>query len=67
MEKGTVLSYDKNCGMGTIARPANADVKFYANSIVGRDRAGIKQGDRVWFEVDNIKNLHVATNIRKCL
>ena len=67
MERGTVKSYDQSCGMGLISRLANADVKFYAGSILGRDRIDLKQGDPVWFEVDNIKNLHIAINIRKCM
>ncbi|MCA9402242.1 MAG: cold shock domain-containing protein [Candidatus Omnitrophica bacterium] len=65
MEKGTVKSYDKNCGMGMISRSSEVDVKFYADSIVGRDRVSLTQGDLVWFEVDSIKNLHIAINIRK--
>mgnify|MGYP001084856813 CR=1 FL=1 len=65
MQKGTVKSYDKNCGMGMISRASDVDVRFYAESIIGRDRAGLAQGDSVWFEVDNIKNLHIAINIRK--
>ena len=67
MERGTVKTYDKNCGMGLISRLANTDVRFYADSIIGRDTTGLKQGDSVWFEVDNIKNLHIAINIRKCM
>ena len=67
MERGTVKSYDKCCGMGTIRRLASEDVKFYADSIVGRDKVGLKEGDSVWFEMDNIKNLHIAINIRKSM
>ena len=67
MERGTVKSYDQSCGVGMISRLADVDVRFYDNSIVGRDRDGLKQGDPVWFEVDNIKNFHIAVNIRKCL
>ena len=65
MEKGIVKSFDKSCGMGMISRTSDSDVRFYAESIVGRSRAGLVQGDLVWFEVDNIKNLHIAINIRK--
>ena len=65
MEKGTVKSYDKNCGMGLISRLAEVDVRFYGDSIVGKERAGIKQGDSVWFDVGNIKNLYIALNVRK--
>ena len=65
MEKGTVKSYEKNCGMGTISRLTDADVSFYADSIIGKSRVDLKQGDSVWFEIGNIKNLHIAINIRK--
>jgi cold shock CspA family protein len=67
MEKGTVKSFDKSCGMGIICRDSEADIKFYAESVVGRSRAGLMTGDTVWFEVDNIKNLHIAINVRKCV
>lgn len=66
MEKGTVKSYDKSCGMGFITRLASEDVQFYTDSIIGNDRANLKSGDLVWFEVDNVKNLHIAINIRRC-
>ena len=65
MERGIIKTYDKSCGMGMIGRASNADVRFYRESIIGRDRAGLIQGDSVWFEVDNIKNLHIAINVRK--
>ena len=65
MEKGIIKSYDKNCGMGVIGRSSDKDVQFYVDSVVGRGRAGLKQGDSVWFEIDNIKNLHIAINVRK--
>ena len=65
MEKGTVKSFDKHCGMGMISRLSDVDVKFYSDSVVGRSRVDLKQGDAVWFEVDNIKNLHIAINVRK--
>ena len=45
MEKGTVKSYDKSCGMGMIGRASDVDVRFYRESIIGRDRAGLMQGD----------------------
>ena len=66
MEKGTVKMYDKNCGMGVISRAFAADVQFYSQSIVGRGRAHITQGDSVWFEINDIKNLHIAINVLKC-
>jgi len=65
MEKGIVQTFDKSCGMGMISRASEGNVKFYAESIVGGSRAGLMQGDQVWFEVDNIKNLHIAINVRK--
>ena len=65
MEKGIIKSYDKNCGMGMIGRTSDRDVRFYTDSVVGRSRADLAQGDSVWFEIDNIKNLHIAINIRK--
>ena len=65
MEKGTVESYDKSSGMGMIGRLSEADVKFFADSVIGRDRLSLASGDSVWFEVDNIKSLHIAINIRK--
>ena len=67
MEKGTVRAYDRNSGTGSISRLASADVRFYTDSIIGSDRIGLKPGDMVWFEVDNIKNFHTAINIRKCM
>jgi len=65
MEKGTVKSYDKSCGMGMIGRISDADVRFYTESVIGKSQAGLAQGDSVWFEIDNIKNLHIAINVRK--
>ena len=65
MERGIIKSYDKGCGTGMINRTSDGEVRFYTESIIGRDRIGLKTGDSVWFEVDNIKNLHVAINIRK--
>jgi len=65
MEKGIVESYDKSCGTGLISWTGNQNVRFFADSIIGKERADIKQGDSVLFEVDDIKNLHIATNIRK--
>lgn len=65
MQKGMVKSYDKSCGMGLISRSFDVDVRFYAESIIGRDRTNLAQGDAVWFEVDNIKTLHIAINVRK--
>ncbi len=66
MEKGTVKTFSKICGLGMISRLTDEDLQFYADSIVGGSRADVKQGDSVWFEVGNIKNLHIAINIRKC-
>ena len=65
MERGTVKSFDKNCGTGMISRLEEVDVRFYVESIIGRERAGLKQGDSVLFDVGNIKNLHIAVNVRK--
>lgn len=65
MERGNVRSYDKNGGMGTISRPASEDVKFFADGVLGRDRNILKEGDQVWFEVENRGNIHTAINIRK--
>lgn len=67
MEKGTIKSFDKLCGLGTISHGSEGDVKFYAESVVGGSRAGLAQGDQVWFEMENIKNLHIAINVRKCM
>lgn len=66
MEKGTIKSYDKNSG-GIITRLASADVNFSPENILGKDRMNLKQGDAVWFEVENVAQLHRAINIRKCL
>ena len=66
MQKGIIKSFDKSCGMGMIGRISEADIRFYAESVVGRSRADLKRGDAVWYEVDNIKNLHIAINVRKC-
>jgi len=67
MEKGTVRSYDRESGSGTIGCGENADVRFSADRILGKDRNGLKQGDLVWFEIENIQNNHSAINIRKCI
>lgn len=67
MEKGIIQSFDKSCGIGTIKRSNEKDIRFYAESIVGGSHAGLAPGDRIWFEVDNIKNLHIAINVRKCV
>ena len=66
MEKGMIKSYDKDCGLGTISRGADSDIKFFADSIIGKARAGLKHGDLVFFDIGDIKNLYIATNIRKC-
>ncbi len=39
MEKGIIKSYDKSCGLGTISRASDVDVRFYAASIIERDRS----------------------------
>ena len=65
MEKGTVRSIDRSGGTGMIGRMSDVDVKFFADSILGKDRFRLKQGDIVWFEVDNVKTVHTAINIRK--
>ena len=65
MEKGTIRSYEKNSG-GMIGRLGNMDVQFLSQSVLGKDRSYLKQGDSVWFEVDNVQNVHMAINIRKC-
>lgn len=65
MEKGTVLSYDKSGGTGMISRLTDADVRFYSDNILGKDRFTIKSGDAVWFEIDNVRSVHTAINIRK--
>ena len=66
MERGIVKLYDKNGGMGIIGRVSDSDVRFYAQSIIGKDRVHLAQGDAVWFQVDNIQILHTAINVRKC-
>ena len=65
MEKGIVKSYDKICATGMISRMSEVDVRFYTESVIGRNRAEIVPGDSVWFDIDNVKNLHIAINIRK--
>jgi len=66
VEKGIVKSFDKHCGTGMISRAPNIDVRFYTESVVGRSRAGLKKGDSVEFEINNIKNFHNAIKVRKC-
>ncbi len=65
MEKGTIQSYDKAGGAGVIRRLGCDTVTFNAQSVLGRDRLAIKQGDMVSFEVENVNSFHVAINIRK--
>ena len=65
MEKGTVRTYDVSCGLGTIARASETDIRFYAESVIWKGHAGLGVGDAVIFEVDNIQNLHIAINVRK--
>lgn len=43
MEKGTIVNYDKTCGVGMIGRAAEVDVRFYSESIIGGSRAHLKQ------------------------
>ena len=65
MEKGIIASYDRGSG-GSISRPGNSDVRFNVNRIIG-NRNDLKQGDRVWFEIETMHSTQVAINIRKCL
>ena len=67
MERGTIRSFDRSSGDGTISRSGNSDVRFNASRIIGKDKGGFKPGDSVWFEVENIQSNHVAINIRKCM
>jgi cold shock CspA family protein len=67
MEKGMVKSYDQSIGRGMIARLANTDVRFFSDGVIGKGRNSLKQGDSVWFEIDNIGHLHTAINIRICM
>ena len=65
MQEGIVKSLDKSCGIGTIGCPCEDDIRFYMESVIGKERAGLQQGDRVSFDVGNIKNLRIAVNVRK--
>lgn len=67
MERGIIKSYDQESGTGTIGCSESADVRFNAERILGKDRNSLRQGDPVWFEIENIQNNHVAINIRKCM
>ncbi len=67
MEKGIIRSYDRESGSGTIGCGEGADVRFAADRILGKDRNSLKQGDSVWFEIENIQSRHSAINIRKCV
>jgi cold shock CspA family protein len=67
MQRGIIKSYDRSSSCGLIGRPCEVDVKFYADRVVGRDRASLHQGDPVWFEVEQINHMHVAVNVRKCM
>lgn len=60
------MFYDSHLGNGTISRPGNADVRFTADRIIGRDRTLLKMGDMVWFEIENMGSNFSAINIRKC-
>ena len=66
MERGIIKSYDRGSGAGTIGRTGDTDVTFNATRIIG-NRNDINQGDRVWFEMETMKNSHSAINIRKCM
>lgn len=66
MEKGTVASLDKSCGAGMIRKLSDGEVRFQVGNIIGRDRNTLTTGDFVWFEVENIDNVHMAINVRKC-
>jgi cold shock CspA family protein len=65
MENGTVKSYDMSCGVGMINREPEDDVRFYSESVVGKGRAGLTEGDSVWFEIGNVRNLDIAINVRR--
>jgi cold shock CspA family protein len=67
VERGTVKSFDVSCGVGMISRAPDSDVRFYSEGVVGHNRSSLTRGDLVWFEVDNVKSLHVAINVRKCI
>jgi cold shock CspA family protein len=66
VQKGTIKSFDKSCGMGVIVCRFEDDIMFYEESVVGRSRAGLQKGDEVCFDINNIKNLHIAVNVTKC-
>ena len=66
MEKGIIKSFDRSCGTGMIGYADETDIRFYAESVVGRSRADLKQGDAVLFEIGDVKNLYIAINVRKC-
>ena len=66
MEKGTVAFLDKNGGAGMIRKLADGEVRFHVGDIIGRDRNTLTAGDFVWFEMENINNVHMAINVRKC-
>jgi cold shock CspA family protein len=65
MERGIISSYVRGSSGGTISCSGGEEVRFNASYIIGKDRNNLKQGDHVWFEVENIQNCHVAINIRK--
>ena len=65
MQKGSIKSYDKEGGSGMIDRLGDSEVKFFSTNVIGRDRMSLKTGDNVWYEIDNVKNVQIAINIRK--
>jgi cold shock CspA family protein len=65
MEKGTITSFDRECGVGTISRASDADIRFYSENVIGKGRSDLAVGNTVIFEVDSVRNLLVALNVRK--
>lgn len=65
MEKGTVKSYDRSCGVGMISRASEADVRFYSENVIGKGRSDLTVGSTVVFEVERVSNMFLALNVRK--
>ena len=66
MERGKIQSVGGFSGGGTISDEQGRVINFSNGSIVSRDRAGLKLGDRVWFERIGANLDSKAINIRKC-
>ena len=66
-KRGVIKLYDRVSGLGTIGCVGNPDVKFNADRIIAKDKNGLKQGDAVWFKVENTLNDHSAIDIKKCM